>query len=416
MYALYERPLKWQYIETVLSLFWAIVLHFITIKFCTKYACSLVYISLFMYCRKRFNEKYFIIFIRSVFALGILGGMEIILMFCLNYLLYILKIQLIEGEDTLMFFLLSIGVCVFSFFFYRFMLDKENKIDLFLSIREKKSQIVIFITVIILVASIKFNVVNKYTQGLLFLLLMIINYFRMKEVIHAEKIKNEYEKDKLTLIYSNAYEKLIMAVRRNQHDYKNQLEAIKAMCSLDNSTEANVENQKRYMEELSERYKCDSILTGCNNSILAGYLYSKVEEWNRQGIRWGLYIRVDQAKCILRLHEILEILGVLLDNAKECVLCLGQESPTIGVSIVESSDNLFICIKNVSEYKTYKDIENMFQMGFSTKGENRGIGLYSVKELLNNNNIDIRVENINDKQVNWLSISIEIPKCNQATH
>ena len=117
-----------------------------------------------------------------------------------------------------------------------------------------------------------------------------------------------------------------------------------------------------------------------------------------------------------RFTEILEILGVLLDNAKECVLCLGQESPTIGVSIVESSDNLFICIKNVSEYKTYKDIENMFQMGFSTKGENRGIGLYSVKELLNNNNIDIRVENINDKQVNWLSISIEIPKCNQATH
>lgn len=195
MYALYRRPLKWQYTETVLSLFWTFILHYITIKVCTKYACLLVYISLFMYCRKIFNEKNLRIFIRSIFALGILGGIELILMFCFNYLLFIFKIQLSEEKNTLMFFLLSIGVCVFSFFFYGFMLSMENKADVFFFLKEKKSQIVIIITIIILIASIKFSFVNKYIQGLLFLLIMIIYILRMKEVIQAEKIKNEYEKE-----------------------------------------------------------------------------------------------------------------------------------------------------------------------------------------------------------------------------
>lgn len=421
LYALNRRPFKWQFTEIVFSLFWTIILFCITIKVCNKYACLLVYISVFMYYRKRFNEKNLEIFIKSTLALGILGGIELMLMLCLNYLLFILKIQLSKEQGTLMFFILSIGVCVFSFFFDAFMLSVEKKTDVFFVFREKKSQIVIVTTITFLIVSIKLSFVNKYILGLLFLLIMIIYVLRTKEILQAEKIKSEYEKDKLTLIYSNAYEELIKVVRRNQHDYKNQLEVIKGMWLLDDLPEANVENQKQYMEELSEKYKSDSILTGCNNSILAGYLYSKVEEWKKQGIRVRLHIKVDQANCCLKLHEILEILGVLLNNAKECVSLLSQESPTISVSITESCDKLCVSIKNVSEYKSYRDIENMFHMGVSTKGENRGIGLYSVKELLNKNNIDIKVENINDgeddnEKVNWLSFSFEIPKCNKATH
>ena len=50
----------------------------------------------------------------------------------------------------------------------------------------------------------------------------------------------------------------------------------------------------------------------------------------------------------------------------------------------------------------------MFQLGYSEKGKERGLGLYSLKKLVENNKGQLVVENIKEGDRNWLSIKVII--------
>ena len=48
----------------------------------------------------------------------------------------------------------------------------------------------------------------------------------------------------------------------------------------------------------------------------------------------------------------------------------------------------------------------MFEDGYSTKGEGRGIGLYHVRKLVQKYKIDLAVENQNQEEQNYICFSI----------
>ncbi|WP_200800695.1 ATP-binding protein [Carboxydothermus pertinax] len=50
-------------------------------------------------------------------------------------------------------------------------------------------------------------------------------------------------------------------------------------------------------------------------------------------------------------------------------------------------------------------IEKIFEPGFSTKGEGRGMGLYSVKKLVKKYNGNIQVKS----DANWTIFTVRIP-------
>jgi len=50
----------------------------------------------------------------------------------------------------------------------------------------------------------------------------------------------------------------------------------------------------------------------------------------------------------------------------------------------------------------------MFNMGYSTKGTGRGIGLYSLKKIVNKYKGELLVENITREDENWFKISMII--------
>ena len=50
----------------------------------------------------------------------------------------------------------------------------------------------------------------------------------------------------------------------------------------------------------------------------------------------------------------------------------------------------------------------MFKLGYSTKGEGRGIGLASLKTLVKEYNGKLSVENEELEDINWLKIKVEI--------
>ena len=106
------------------------------------------------------------------------------------------------------------------------------------------------------------------------------------------------------------------------------------------------------------------------------------------------------------MHQIIEILGILINNAIEYLKDSNIYNKEINVQVFGESSQLRIVVSNVAEYITYNELEKMFQMGYSTKGDDRGIGLYSLKHIVQKNKGKLIVDNISKSNKNWLEIEV----------
>lgn len=248
-------------------------------------------------------------------------------------------------------------------------------------------------------------VVRIYTIVMIAFVIMIYIYTYMLEKSEKEvEIKNiELE---LQDIYGGAYEELLAEVRRKQHDFKNQLGAIYSMHLVADSLDNLVKMQAEYGDRLLEGYKYDSILTCCSNSVLAGYIYYRCISCEKNGIEVLYNIKTEAAECGLALYEIIEILGILIDNACENIVQENTEIKSVKLDIIENEKEVRFAVSNPAKYLTSAEIGNLFKKGYSTKGKNRGIGLARVHELLTERETDIKVRNYTNSDTNWLEFEI----------
>ena len=81
----------------------------------------------------------------------------------------------------------------------------------------------------------------------------------------------------------------------------------------------------------------------------------------------------------MKLLDLVRVASVLLNNAVEGA----AESPskTMNVSLVKIDKEIVFVIQN-SRQSRYINLEEIYEVGFSTKGENRGLGLNNVKEII----------------------------------
>lgn len=169
--------------------------------------------------------------------------------------------------------------------------------------------------------------------------------------------------------------------------------------------------QREYGNAIRPDYKYDSILTCCNNIILAGFIYYRCMSCENDGIEVEYNIHIEQAECCFGLHEIIEILGILIDNACENIKMENTLEKRIKLELQEVPDKITITVSNPAKYISFSNIDKMFVRGYSTKGENRGIGLARVLELINKYEADIRVFNSSfANEENWIYFVIEIKK------
>lgn len=110
------------------------------------------------------------------------------------------------------------------------------------------------------------------------------------------------------------------------------------------------------------------------------------------------------------MYEIIEILGILLDNAFENIMFGDENIRLIKLDMIESNEEIRFTVANPARYFTSSEIENMFKRGYSSKGKNRGIGLARVRELLVEHKQDIRVRNYTYLDVNWLEFEVIVIK------
>ncbi len=193
-----------------------------------------------------------------------------------------------------------------------------------------------------------------------------------------DKMAKEKELE-LRKTYDLVFEQLLESIRKKQHDFHNQITAIYSQHMIAKDFDTLVSMQREYCGELLEDNKYARLLSG-GSPVVIGFLYSKFIEAEGRGCCVEYEIHVDKLQCRIPQFKLIDLLGVLLDNAIEAVEKI--ESKNIFVGIQEEAERIHVIVKNDAKYLAESEIASFIQPGYTTKGGKRGIGLSKVVEIL----------------------------------
>lgn len=194
------------------------------------------------------------------------------------------------------------------------------------------------------------------------------------------------------------------ALRSQSHEFNNQLHVIYGLAFNDNNHEL-----IDYLETLmgSNEKEYQHISQSIHDPIISGFLNSKFSRARELGVSLTFEItgQLNQINHSSVTHCLITILGNLIDNGLDAVQFLDDKQ--IAVELHITTDNFIIEIKDNGDGISHEQSQKIFIKGFSTKGDNRGIGLYLV--LASVNELNGHIELIQQKQQTGACFRIYLP-------
>ena len=241
---------------------------------------------------------------------------------------------------------------------------------------------------------------------IVFLLLVMVSLWGIIDwKTRNDIIKRQEQELKMYEMYIQPLEELVKEIRAKQHEFDNHKNAILNMHLTINNYEDPVEAQWAYITEMQKDSNSRYIpLLKISDKVLAGFLYSKIVS-AKPYIRIDLEVRRLEIISGISEHDLIEVVGTLMDNA--CEACT-QEQNEVMIILDSENDHLVFEIKNQVSEIGVSDIPKFFEKGYSTKDNNRGLGLYNAKLILEKSGGDMTVglENIGDTQ--WISFRVTV--------
>ena len=369
-----------------------------------KFSMIAIFLISIFFSKAKYSKPYFSIITKIIIAMLLIGAVEALVMF-----LYYNPLKFIENENIhflALSVLSNIHICIVYVVCSR-ITKKSGQIKYVF----KDIKFLLLGLFFVLYLKIDYEVRKEYNVifyivSLLFLVIVISTLVREKRYKYElESKQNEIQQIN---IYARNYEDALEKLRRKQHNYNNQLSVISGMKYTVATTEELLGKQKDYVEDIKQHNKYDKVLLRCNNHILAGYLYEKCVEFEKSNMSVDVDVSVDEFEYHEHIYNIIEILGILLDNAFENEIQRSDAERLIKLYVHKLDNTMNIKVSNRCEYKTFKEIESMFRCGSSSKGENRGIGLFNLKNIVDNSKGIVTVKNIEINCENWLEFNVSI--------
>lgn len=213
---------------------------------------------------------------------------------------------------------------------------------------------------------------------------------------------------KMYEMYNQAYEETILTIRTRQHEFENHLNTIKCLQYTIKDREELYEAQKEYCDKVLQDTSMNQLLRLCMEPALVGFLYSKITAANEKGISVKYDIQPIKMDNQILVYEIIEIIGILFDNAVEALEKV--ENKILVLKIKEGEGYFFFEVANRSHAYQNQEIEKFVEYGYSTKGENRGIGLARVKEIAKKHKAEFEIGNYMYDNENYLRFRIKFEK------
>ena len=188
----------------------------------------------------------------------------------------------------------------------------------------------------------------------------------------------EIEKDlKMHKLYADSFQNLIDNIRMHQHEFDNHISTMKGYLYTCDTLEEVVRAQEEYYDTIKEENHFNKLLKS-GNPVIMGFIYGKFTEIEKMGIDISYRINIQEFNIGMPIYRVIEILGNLIKNAVEALKGFEGEKKLF-VLMVEYEGGFEIEVRNTSRYFSPDEIALFFKKGYSQKGENRGLGLYNVK-------------------------------------
>lgn len=241
---------------------------------------------------------------------------------------------------------------------------------------------------------------------LIFLLWILNKWSTLQD--EKEVVQNELA---VTKDMQGEYEDLLTAVRLREHGFKNHLTALLSIRHTNKSYDELVREQDKYYEIVREENKYNKLLF-VGDSTISGFLYEKFRDAEEKGISVIYEIKGCISLMPLSIYHLVEMLGILIDNAVEAQTeVTGRKR--IKFQFEEKESRFIFTISNPYKHVSYKEMELWFCRDNSTKGKNRGLGLYYIKKLCEDNQINIICNNAEYEHENWIEMTLEIKKADK---
>lgn len=247
--------------------------------------------------------------------------------------------------------------------------------------------------------------INVYISNLILLLSVII--LVIMTIYNYINVIKKTEKEEALLNFMSKYEKIIDEDRINRHEMLNNLLFLK---SFDDKNSSEYEQS---LDELIKTYNKKGI--GVKNIYklpngLKGIFYYKLSGLETEGFKLNINISNKLSNSFKKLPHneyiiLYKIVGILLDNAVEAAE--KSKDKYIGIDIYNEKSNIVIIIDNSFKGKIY--LNKINNKDYTSKGKNRGLGLFIVNKLLKESEL-IHLEQIIELNVFTSKIIIKKDK------
>jgi len=242
--------------------------------------------------------------------------------------------------------------------------------------------------------------------------MFVLLTFCVVYIFQKEKKIIEYKKDEIKMeqVYSDTYSELIGEIRRKQHSFDNHINAIMGITVVAKDIEEARRKQQEYTQVISEENRFNKMLQTGGSPVITGFLYNKFVEVSNRGVNIVPKLAIGDMKCRLRQYDLINIMGVLIDNAVEAASNVNSDGKDVLFTLKETNEKIIVRVENSCQYFEKSQIAKFFENGYSTKGDRRGIGLYDVKKLVEDVKGDIFADTKASKEDNTFTIEIAILK------
>lgn len=226
-------------------------------------------------------------------------------------------------------------------------------------------------------AVIMFNLVAFAIYFIICLFLVLIYTSSNQQQILLDQQTREY---KLLIEYTSTIERLYDDIRNQKHDFMNVLFSLKGYIDKEQFEELKEYYYSSVLKEYEEKQPnmFTSSLNLIQNPGLKGILSYKLNQAMNDGIK--VYVNIFSKITIQGMDnlDLCKVIGILIDNAIEA--SMESEKKEIHLGMEKDEGVVSIIIANTYLYEP--NLDHINRRGYSTKGKNRGLGLFNVKETL----------------------------------
>ena len=164
-------------------------------------------------------------------------------------------------------------------------------------------------------------------------------------------------------------------MRAQRHDFLNHLQVVYSLLEMEEYRDA-----AEYLEKTYGEIRSLSAVLRTESTVVNALLQAKTAACTDAGITFTANITSSLESMPMPDWELCRVLGNLLDNAMDATG--GQESPAVTLDISENLREFVLAVRNPGEPIPDEIRERIFEPGVTTKGTERGMGLWIVRQTL----------------------------------